>query len=197
MTKPTPTKIPPRRGPLADPVVSQRVDANIQPRQATPQPIPSERLAAAAAVRTEQPAEDQATTAGEAGLPVPRRKRIHAGKRPTKLSAPERPGFHRHWFNDVPGRIQQKLEQGYTHVVDEQRRNVVRIVGETKHGTGLSAFLMEIPDEYYQEDTDDKQETLNVIDEQLYSGTFNEQPGDKRYVPTSTPISMGVKRGPG
>ena len=56
---------------------------------------------------------------------------------------------------------------------------------------------MEIPDEYYQEDTDDKQETLNVIDEQLYSGTFNEQPGDKRYVPTSTPISMGVKRGPG
>jgi hypothetical protein len=40
------------------------------------------------------------------------------GSMSLKLDYPQRDGFHRHWFNDIPGRIGRAQEAGYEHVKD-------------------------------------------------------------------------------
>lgn len=80
------------------------------------------------------------------------RKRTPFGSLQQKLAYPERPGFHRHWFNDVPGRITQALEAGYEHVKDDEGKPVMRVVGVAEQGGPLNAYIMEIPEEWYTED---------------------------------------------
>lgn len=83
---------------------------------------------------------------------VRKRERRPFGTLQQKLAYPERPGYHRHWFNDVPGRISQALEAGYEHVKDSEGKPVTRVVGVAEQGGPLNAFIMEIPEEWYQED---------------------------------------------
>lgn len=69
-----------------------------------------------------------------------------------KLAYPSREGFHRHWFNDEPGRIMRARDAGYTQVEDDQGRPVSTVVGIGRGGQPLVAFLMEIPQEWRDED---------------------------------------------
>ena len=74
------------------------------------------------------------------------------GGREQKLKYPDRAGYHRHWFNDEPGRIMRAEEAGYAQVNDPRGKPVSTVVGIGRGGGALTAFLMEIPQEWYEED---------------------------------------------
>jgi len=116
-----------------------------------------------------------------------------------KMGVPQRVGWVRRWFNDSPGRIATKRQQGWEFVKNpETGENWMMVVNNamTEAG-GLKGYVMEIPLQFYKEDQDAKQKNLDAIDEQIYGGTYNEEPDDKRYVPKSTPIRVETRIGPG
>ena len=108
------------------------------------------------------------------------------------LAYPERPGFHRHWFNDVPARVSRALEAGYEHVKDNTGKNVNKVVGTTEGGQPLSAFLMEIPEEWYKEDMAAQQREIDAKEAAMKRGELESQPGDGRYVPAQ---GISIKHG--
>jgi len=69
-----------------------------------------------------------------------------------KLDNSERPGYHRHWFNDKGNRIKDALEAGYSFVLDSAGKKMSHVVGVAEHGGGVTAYRMEIPLEWYEED---------------------------------------------
>jgi len=105
------------------------------------------------------------------------------GSQTQKLAYPPRTGFHRHWFNEEPGRIDAALAAGYTHVEDKEGRKVQRIVGVNAAGGPLNAYLMEIPEEWYQEDMAEQQRLVDEKDAAIREGSVGGRPGeDGRYV---------------
>jgi hypothetical protein len=86
--------------------------------------------------------------------PVTRGTRRPFGSMMQKLAYPKRPGYHRHWFNDNSGRIEYATDEaGYTHVKDPKTgKNVSRVVGTREGGNPITAFLLEIPDEWFNDD---------------------------------------------
>lgn len=116
------------------------------------------------------------------------------GNRGQKLQYAARPGYHRHWFNDDPGRIVAAGEAGYTHVVDGKNgRNVSYTVGHREGGQPLLGFLMETPQEWYDEDMALQQREVDKVDEAIHRGNVEGAVGqDGRYVP-SRGISISTK----
>ena len=124
-------------------------------------------------------------------------KRIPLGQRKARLAYESRPGYVRRWINDEPGRVFDAENGGYAKVIDKLTgKPVYRIVGTAKAGGGLTAYLMEIPEEFWKEDFDQKQIPLNELDKQIRMGVHNQEDDDKRYVPP-TGIKFGVQRGSG
>lgn len=118
----------------------------------------------------------------ETGLPNrPTRKPF--GMLEQKLSYPAREGFHRHWFNDTPGRVQRAQEAGYEHVKDDEGKNVCRIVGSAEGGGALNGYLMEIPEEWYKQDMAAQQKEVDAKEATMRRGELEKQAGDGRYVP--------------
>ncbi len=84
------------------------------------------------------------------------------------MAVEPRLGYHRHWFNDEPGRVDRALEAGYTHVIDEKtKENKKMVVGRYESGSPQTAYLMEVPQEWYAEDqaaeqaaVDEREETI-------------------------------------
>jgi len=114
-----------------------------------------------------------------------RKERIPMGVRRQRLTLPERKGFHRHWFNDSPGRIEQALEAGYTPIIDESTRDeegraqaVTARVGVAPDGSVLMAHAMEIPVEFYDQDQAEKQAPLDEFDAELRRGTIDPERGN-------------------
>lgn len=108
-----------------------------------------------------------------------------------KLAYPERPGYHRHWFNDAPdkpGRIEEAYNAGYTHVRDRFGRPVVRTVGRG----GIKAYLMEIPAPMFLADMEAQERINRTIESAIKGGRLTNNPdeADVRYIPTD-----GAKRG--
>lgn len=81
------------------------------------------------------------------------------------LTAKQRAGFHRCYVNEVPHNVQAYLDAGYTFVLTDDSTvdqtaataqvpgNVVRIVAnKDPHAPYRYAVLMEIPQEYFDED---------------------------------------------
>ena len=118
------------------------------------------------------------------------------GAAESKLAYPPRAGFTRRWFNDDPGRIDRAIDRDYTHVLDKKGNPVSLVVGTSARGGGLTAYLMEIPTEFYNADFALKQKALDEVDFAIYGGTFKQEPGDKRYTPKDT-VKFSVERGPG
>lgn len=84
-----------------------------------------------------------------------------------KLAFPPRAGYHRHWFNEEPGRIAQALENGYLHVKDNaSQKPVTRVVNKA----GQQAFLMEIPQEWFDKDMADQQQAVNDKEDTIRRG---------------------------
>ncbi len=95
---------------------------------------------------------------------VTRQNRKPFGSTDQKLAWPLRPGYHNHWFNDDPGRIYQAKEAGYDHVQDHRGVPVSRVVGVAQGGEPLLAYLMEIPQEWWEEDMANHQK---IVDEKM------------------------------
>jgi hypothetical protein len=116
-------------------------------------------------------------TAGEAATASPkRRRRASVGGHALKLSAPERPGYKRRFFNDVGNRIAEAEELGYTPVSDTKAKSPglgssdTRLVGTKATGEPLRSVLMETPDELYAEGVDEREAINSQVDQAIVKG---------------------------
>jgi len=122
-----------------------------------------------------------------------RRKRVPLGVPVSKLATSQRSGYHRHWINDNGARVQQAEQAGYEFVVSEVLSGtaqkglgtkVSQIVGTKEDGSPLTAFLMEIKQEWYDEDQSAMQAEVDKVDMSIRTGNVNGTVGeDGRYVP--------------
>ena len=113
---------------------------------------------------------------------------IPMGAKVGRLKVPEKPGWHRHWFRNEPGRIERAMQAGYRFVdsaeismIPQQLGGSVEQTGSTDLGSNVSVaaggygdngqamrlFLMECPMRLYerakamlQQDTDNTVEAL-------------------------------------
>lgn len=102
-------------------------------------------------------------------------ERIRAARKPfgameQKLAYPQRNGYHRHWFNDHPGRIADAKAAGYDHVLGVDKKPVKRPVGTGREGGVLMGYLMEIPEELWQEDMAREQLLADRVDQSIARG---------------------------
>lgn len=113
-----------------------------------------------------------ATTVAETPEPTPPAQgtRRPFGERRLRLENTPIPGFQCYWFNDLPGRIDQAKEAGYTHVTDSNGAPVVKVAGVMEGGGGLKAYRMKIPIEFYLEDQAAKEAPRAEIDAQMRQG---------------------------
>lgn len=88
-----------------------------------------------------------------------RPKRVPLGTRQI-LTAPARQGYQRRFVNDTGNRIEMFIEAGWSLVTDDDVRVGDKRAGLAKHvgspvsknvGMGVTAYLMEIPQELYDE----------------------------------------------
>lgn len=99
-------------------------------------------------------------------------------------------GYHLYWMNDTPGRIPGALEAGYEHVKEKEvysysqsEEFVKRHVGTTEKGDGMSAYLMKIRQDWYEEDQAEIQNQNDAFDEAIRRGKMDAPVNG--YVPSS------------
>ena len=128
-----------------------------------------------------------------------RKKRVPLGQHRSVLEAEAREGYHRLWVNDYPeGHLQKALDGGYmftqakenpgdelsSHDLGSMRSEVV---GTKPDGSAMRGYLMEILDEWHQEDMAASLKHAQDIDDQIRNGTAgndgNEHGSDQRYTP--------------
>jgi len=72
------------------------------------------------------------------------------------------------------------LKAGYERVDHPESG---RTVGTNEDGSEIKGVLMRIPEKWYKEDQDRKEENRRVMDDQIHAGTYKQKQGDGRYVP--------------
>lgn len=122
---------------------------------------------------------------------VSKEKRQPFGNQTQKLAYPQRANFHRHWFNDDPGRIDQAIGAGYTHVEDKDGTKVKRVVGSNAGGLPILGYLMEIPEEWYKEDMAAQQKIVDTMDDAIRRGAVVGKPGEDGLYVRNIKISTG------
>ena len=163
------------------------VAEGMQPRRRDAKGKPMPRAMPAA------PVEAEADAPRPAGI-----KRVPLGQHVAQGDYPPRPGYHRRWVSDLPGRVDRALGAGWSNVKDPKTKQPVkRVVDKSLGEKGRLGFLMEIPQELYEEDQKVKSDSLDEVDDLIYNGKLNEQPNDRRYNPTFAPNKFEVRRGPG
>lgn len=133
-----------------------------RPQRVAPQAAQTPLQAAQGEGGTQQPQGDGNALAAS---PAPR-TRPRFGIPTTKLAIPPnliKEGFRPRWINDAPGRIDYAKQCGYEHI-KENGKNLERVVDR---GTGMKAYAMQIPEEFYQADFADKQRDNDQIDHSI------------------------------
>ncbi len=108
--------------------------------------------------------------------PTRRRKRADVNGQHLKLAFPEKPGYHRRWVNDKPGRLAMFQKLAYDHVRDASIESdgtdsrIRRLVGTTEGGAPQYAYLMETPKEEYQYGVDEKEESRAAFEAAIRRG---------------------------
>ena len=120
-----------------------------------------------------------------------RKQRVPLGVLRPKLAAKVRSGRVGRWLNDDGGRINDGLDGGYEFEKDKEGNKIRKTVGKRKDGSEIHAYLMSIDKTFYDEDQATKQADINKVEEQIFSGKYDEKPGENRYVPKSG-ISVSV-----
>lgn len=126
-------------------------------------------------------------------------KRKPFGSREQKLNYPDRLGYHRHWFNDEPGRLIRAEEAGYEQVMDERTgKPVCVVVGIARGGGPLTAYLHEIPQDWYDEDMAAQERAVLDLKREIREGVF-EKPdgvdGKVRYAGSKTMGDIRIDEG--
>lgn len=128
--------------------------------------------------------------------------RIRALRRPLgsfkqKLAYEKRPGYHRHWFNDSPGRVDEAEANGWAFVRGKDGKPVNRNVDRGRDNKGQSAYLMELPEVIWQEDMAarhrDAQERMNGIKANPFrsqAGESKPEDSGKYYSPIEAPLTI-------
>ncbi len=120
--------------------------------------------------------------------PTRSKKRTPISQR-NKLKAEQKDGFKRRFVNEDPDRIQMFLDAGWTLVTDGSKAGDSQ-VGEARRlgsatgkpvGGGKTAVLMEIPEEYYQEDAAAKEKKIKATEAGLLNNESGRQPTEGVY----------------
>ena len=97
-----------------------------------------------------------------------------------KLALPVRPQYHRHWFNDVPGRVDEAIAGGWTHVTDSEGKPIRRVVGTGRDKGALYAYAMELPLIFWEEDQAAKLERAKSAVAAIKASPFRAQQGSSQ-----------------
>jgi hypothetical protein len=132
------------------------------------------------------PAQEPVTSGNNDTLP--RRRMIGGG---SKLGVDCRKlieaGFHPYWRNDMDGRVQEALANGYEFVHPDEIEEVnlrvgaqpmsadkvSRIVGYTDKGDPITAYLMKIKKEWFEENQAFYQKRNDAIDRAVRTGNIS------------------------
>lgn len=120
-----------------------------------------------------------------------RKKRVPLGVPRAKLAVNKRTGYVRRWINDRDGRIIRAKEGGYNFVKSEDAEFVdsdvcnTNTISKVVDSDGTKAFLMEISEQFYEEDQIEKRNFVDRTEEALRKGEDSHgTPGrDGRYIP--------------
>ena len=110
-----------------------------------------------------------------------------------RMHVEPREGYFRYWFNDTPGNIQSALDGDYEFVKegtvagtlsqqedlaasDAGGQRVSKVVGTQADGSPMVAYLMEIPQEWYDEDQAKILASAREVEHQIKTGKV---PGDE------------------
>jgi len=121
-----------------------------------------------------------------------RKERVPFGVQLPKLSAEKIEGKSQRWINDDNDRINRAKQGSYTHVNDESGNPKSKIVGKKTDGSPLTAYLMQIDQDLYDEDQIAKQETRERLSRQIHDPNYENTADDKRYVPQTHPRSIRI-----
>lgn len=102
------------------------------------------------------------------------RQRISMAKN-RRLDYKIKDGFRAYWFKNTPGRIEQAKKAWYEHVIDAQGSPVKVQSGANE------LYLMQIPEQYYQEDFESGQKKVNDVTRSKLEGAMTI--GKDDYVP--------------
>lgn len=97
-----------------------------------------------------------------------------------KLALPTRDNYHRHWFNDMPGRIDEAKASGWAHVKDQEGKPVKRVVGTGRDNGALHAYAMELPEVFWREDQQAKFDAAQEKMDDLKKSPFRAAPGQAK-----------------
>lgn len=115
-----------------------------------------------------------------------------------KLALPPRIGYHRHWFNDVAGRIDEATASGWAHVKNPRDGTPLRrVVGSGRDNSPLYAFAMELPEVLWQEEMAARHDVAKAKVDAIKKKVAVAKPGEaqasdqgKFYSPAEEPISV-------
>lgn len=138
------------------------------------------------------------------------RKRIPVDLPYNPLEYPDKPGYHRHIFNDKQGRLERALRGGYQFVTKTMLKEegydwdpilsqkgevddkVSWLVGQEDNGAPIRGYLMEIPQAWYDEDQRTREgKTLAIIKESLRQGQSEMNPGQDELYPAGPGVKFG------
>lgn len=107
-----------------------------------------------------------------------------------KLTIEPIPGYVQAWINDIPGRIDEAKECGYSHVLDKDKKPIYRVVGTLKSGGEMRGYRMKIPKIWYDENKAEEQEIhVDRVERDIYEGISGRMVAGQQgaYVPTHGP----------
>ena len=130
--------------------------------------------------KSEQPSKTERPDSGGK-----RRKRVPLGTIRTKLQVEPIEGYKFRWVNDEENRIPQAEQGGYEFTTYdelagrpigqhdtaptsvEMGSKVSKVVGTQENGAPLTAYLMKIKQEWYDEDQAEKQKYIDAVEQGL------------------------------
>jgi hypothetical protein len=120
-------------------------------------------------------------TEGQSRAERPKRVPLH---RQNIISASTKEGYVRRMVNDTDDRIERFKKAGWTPVEGEQigdphaaDPSSMGSMSTKSVGAGMKAVLMEIPEEHYNEDQNDKQQKVNALEEAMEQDIKNKLGG--------------------
>lgn len=146
-----------------------------------PKPYPT--MGARKAVAKAEPAKEAPAVTADAGdsgdndalnlkIAELRSKRVPFGRRQQKLAYARRPGYHRHWFADHPGRVEEARLAGWEHVKDHEGKIVSKLHGRHRDGRAMIGYLMEIPEVLWREDLAQDQRRIDEGEQGIRAGNL-------------------------
>lgn len=98
-----------------------------------------------------------------------------------KLALPTRSGYHRHWFNDTAGRVDEASASGWAHISNPRDGNPLkRVVGSGRDNGALYAYAMEIPSVFWDEMMDDRHERAQAKIDSIKKNPFAAKAGQAK-----------------